>query len=50
MMSDDYVLGATIYCLEIPGWDTWQLTQPAVDDLVTYMNNITFNQSKINSI
>ena len=40
MMQDEYVIGAAIYCLEIPGWATWQLTSDVVNDLTQYMNSI----------
>ena len=43
MLQDDYVLGATIYCLEIPGWASFQLTSDAVNDIVQYMNTVTDN-------
>ena len=38
-LVDDYVWGSFIFCVEIPGWSSWQLTQPVIDDLVTYMNS-----------
>ncbi len=37
--EDAYVLGATIFCLDIPGWDQYDIT-PAVPDLVAYMNSV----------
>eukprot|EP01084_Bolivina_argentea_P320479 556073_1 len=40
MMKDSYVLGANIYCLDIPGWETWQLTTDVVNDLTVYMNSM----------
>ena len=41
MLEDEYVLGATIFCVDIPGWSSWQLKQQTIDDLVVYMNNLT---------
>ena len=40
MIQDDYVIGAAIYCLEIPGWASWQLTPDVVNDLTQYMNSM----------
>ena len=49
MLQDDYVIGGTIYCIEIPGWDTFQLTQGAVDDLITYMTSLGKQQPRTGS-
>ena len=34
MLEDSYVLGATIFCLEIPGWSSFQLKEATVDEIV----------------
>jgi hypothetical protein len=39
MMQDEYVLGATIFSLEIPGWQQYDIS-PAVPDLIKYMNSV----------
>jgi len=36
MQQDDYVIGSTIFCLEISGWSDFDIG-PAVPDLVAYM-------------
>eukprot|EP01084_Bolivina_argentea_P231365 390207_1 len=40
MLNDDYVIGADIFCIDIPGWSSWQLNQGVVTDLITYMNGL----------
>ena len=35
MRNDDYVIGSTIFCLEIYGWDTWNITS-VVPNLINY--------------
>jgi hypothetical protein len=37
--QDDYVLGATIYQLEIPGWPDYDVSN-AIPDLIQYMNSL----------
>ncbi len=38
LLEDDYVLGATIFALEIPGWWSFDIA-PIVDELVDYVNS-----------
>jgi hypothetical protein len=35
---DDYVIGATIFTLEIPGWQDFDIA-PLTDSFITYLNN-----------
>src|SRR5689334_11162787 len=37
LRSNDYVLGATIFSLEIPGWDSFDIGGQEVADLINYM-------------
>lgn len=37
LRADDYVLGVTIFCLDISGWTPYDIT-PAVPDIIAYMN------------
>ena len=36
--KDNYVVGSTIFCLEIDGWDDFDIT-PMVPDLITYLDD-----------
>jgi len=40
MQSDEYVLGSTIFSLEIPGWDSFDIS-PMVPDLIAYLQKGT---------
>lgn len=39
MRADSYVLGATIFSLEISGWDDFDIA-PLTDSLIAYMNSV----------
>ena len=39
LMQDDYVIGATIFTLEISGWDQYDIA-PAVPDLIAYVQSV----------
>lgn len=36
--SDQYVIGSTIFCLEIPGWQAYDIS-PLTNILIAYMNS-----------
>ncbi len=40
MLADDYVIGATIFQLEIGGWDDYSIAGDCVTDLIAYMNSV----------
>ncbi len=40
LLQDYYVLGATIFSLEIAGWDDYDIS-PAVPDLISYVRSVT---------
>ncbi len=41
LREDDYVLGATIFQLDLNGWGDWNLAgNDGVPDLIAYMNSV----------